>query len=40
MSEVLSISDCIEVDITYKTAVELPYLFNAVAFNYFTMRCK
>lgn len=40
MSEVLSASGCIEVDITYKSAVELQYLFNAVAFNFITMRCK
>ena len=40
MSEVLSRSECIEVDITYKSCIELPYLFNVVAFNYITMRCK
>jgi hypothetical protein len=40
MSEVLSSSECIEVDITYRSAVELQYLFNVVAFNYITMRCK
>lgn len=39
MSEVFSISDCIEVDVTYKSCYELPYLFNTVAFNYLTMRC-
>ena len=40
MSEVLSVSECVEVDITYRTAIELQYLFNAVAFTYITMRCK
>ena len=40
MSELLSISDCIEVDITYRSAVELQYLFNVVSFNYHTMKCK
>jgi len=40
MSEVFSISDCIEVDVTYKSCYEIPYLFNAVAFNYLTMRCR
>ena len=40
MSEVFSIADCVEVDVTYKSCYELPYLFNVVAFNYLTMRCK
>ncbi len=40
MSELLSVPDCIEVDITYQSAVELQYLFNVVSFNYHTMRCK
>ena len=40
MSEVLNRSDCIEVDITYKSCIELPYLFNVAAFNDVTMRCK
>uniref|UniRef100_A0A1X7U995 DNA 3'-5' helicase n=1 Tax=Amphimedon queenslandica TaxID=400682 RepID=A0A1X7U995_AMPQE len=31
--------DCIEVDITYRTSIELEYLFNVVAFNYILMRC-
>lgn len=39
MSEVFSVSGCIEVDVTYKSSYELPYLFNVVAFNYLTMRC-
>ena len=39
MSELLSTADCIEVDITYRTSVELQYLFNVVAFNYIMMRC-
>ena len=39
MSEVLSTSQFIEVDITYKSCFELPYLLNVVAFNYITMRC-
>ena len=38
MSEILSRSECIEVDVTYKSCFELPYLFNVVAFNYITMR--
>ena len=40
MSEILSRSECIEVDVTYKSCFELPYLFNVVAFTYITMRCK
>ena len=34
MSEVLSRSECIEVDVhvTYKSCNELPYLFNVVLF--------
>ena len=40
MSEVLSTSQFIEVDVTYKSYFELPYLLNVVAFNYLTMRCK
>ena len=40
MSEILSRSECTEVDVTYKSCFELPYLFNVVAFNYITMRCK
>ena len=39
MSELLSTADCIEVDITYRTSVELQYLFHVVAFNYIVMRC-
>jgi len=40
MSEVFSVSGCVEVDVTYKSSYELPYLFNAVAFDYVTMRCE
>ena len=40
MSEVLSTSQFIEVDVTYKSCFELPYLLNVVALNYITMRCK
>ena len=29
-----------EVDVTYKESVEFDYLFNAVVFNYTTLRCK
>lgn len=39
MAEVLSKSDFLEVDITYKASVEMEYLFNAVTFNYTTMKC-
>ncbi|XP_065905167.1 uncharacterized protein [Dysidea avara] len=38
MSEVLSTSQFIEVDVTYKSCFELPYLLNVVALNYITMR--
>ena len=40
MINMLSQSDFIEVDITYKASVEFEYLLNAVTFNYTTMRCK
>ena len=40
MSKLLSQSDFMEADITYKASVEFQYLFNAVVFNYTTLRCK
>lgn len=40
MSKLLSEADFMEADITYKASVEFEYLFNAVVFNYTTLRCK
>ena len=40
MIDMLSQTDFIEVDVTYRASVELEYLLNAVTFNYNTMRCK
>ena len=40
MSKLLSESDFMEADVTYKASVELEYLFNAVVFNYTTLRCE
>ena len=40
MCRVLNERDFVEVDVTYRIAVELEYLFNVVAFNYTTLRCK
>lgn len=40
MIDLLSQTDFIEVDVTYKASVEFEYLLNAVTFNYTTMRCK
>lgn len=40
MSEVLAAADFVEMDVTYKAAVEMEYLLNVVAFNYTTMQCK
>lgn len=39
-SQILFSSEFIEVDITYKASVELDYLFNVVAFDYTTLKCK
>ena len=39
-SDLLSKAECMEVDVTYKASVEFDYLFNAVVFNYATLRCK
>lgn len=40
MAEVMSKAEFLEVDITYKASVEIEYLFNAVTFNYTTMKCE
>lgn len=40
MKKELSNADFIEVDVTFKASVELDYMFNAVTFNYTTLRCK
>ena len=40
MAEVMSKAEFMEVDITYKASVEMEYLFNAVTFNYTTMKCE
>ncbi len=40
MSEILAAADFVEMDVTYKAAVEMEYLLNVVAFNYTTMHCK
>ena len=40
MAEVLSKADFMEVDISCKASMEMEYLFNAVTFNYTTMKCK
>lgn len=40
MSEILAAADFVEMDVTYKAAVEMEYLLNVVAFNYTTMQCK
>ena len=40
MAEILSKAEFLEVDITYKASVEMEYLFNAVTFNYTTMKCE
>ena len=40
MAELLSRSDFIEVDVTYKASVELEYLLNVVTFNYTTLKCE
>lgn len=39
MSQLLSEADFLEANITYKVSVEFEYLFNAVIFNYKTLRC-
>ena len=42
MAKLLSESDFIEVDVTYKASVELvnEYLLNVVIFNYTTLKCE
>lgn len=40
MSYLFSEADYMEADVTYKASVEFEYLFNAVVFNYTTLRCK
>ena len=40
MAKLLSESDFIEVDITYKASVELEYLLSVVTFNYTTLKCE
>lgn len=40
MSTVLGEAEFVEVDVTYKAAVEFDYLLNMVAFHYSTLRCK
>ena len=42
MAKLLSESDFIEVDVTYKASVELvnEYLLNVVTFNYTTLKCE
>ena len=39
MSKIFAATDFVEIDVTYKAAVELQYLLNVVAFNYTTMQC-
>ena len=40
MAKLLSESDFIEVDVTYKASVELENLLNVVTFNYTTLKCE
>ena len=40
MSEVLCTAEFIEVDVTYRAAVEFDYLMNVVTFDHRTLRCK
>ena len=40
MTKLLSEADFAQADVTYKESVEFEYLFNMVAFNYPTLRCK
>ena len=40
MAKLLSESDFIEVDVTYKASVELEYLLNVVSFDYTTLKCE
>ena len=40
MAEVFSMSDFIEIDITFKVSLELSYLLNVVTFDYHTCKCK
>ena len=39
MSSVLSQAEYVEVDVTYKAAVEFEYLLNMVTFDYHSLRC-
>ena len=40
MAKLLSESEFIEVDVTYRASVELEYLLNVVTFNYTTLKCE
>jgi len=40
MAEVFSMSDFIEIDVTFKVSLELSYLLNVVTFDYHTCKCK
>ena len=40
MTKLLAATDFLEVDVTYKAAVEFEYLLNVVTFDYISLRCK